>query len=89
MRTVLKKERSFKTSDINLATTLYTLGGILLGIEREDSHRCCFIFDETDDTLRAIKAYWRRELALDPQSLLLNLKVLKARLYGERYEASN
>jgi hypothetical protein len=83
MGTVLKKEQWFKTSDINLAATLCTVGVVLIHIERQDSHRCYFAFTETDEMTRVVSAYWRRELAIEPQSLLLNLKALKARLYSE------
>jgi len=77
------KEVSFETSDLNLAATLHALGASIISINRRDAGRCVFIFEDAPDLHRAVQAYWRHELALDPQAVLLSLKALKGRLYNE------
>lgn len=84
MRNIPKKGCSFETSDISLAATLHALGATIMGIDRQDVGRCVFVFKDTLDIQRAVQAYWRRQLSIEPQTLLSGLKAVKSRLYGER-----
>lgn len=84
MKTVFKKESAFETPDINLAASLAALNMPLTGIDREDPERCKFVFDNTPEVKRMVQAYWSKQLAIEPQSLLSSLKAIKSRLYGDR-----
>lgn len=82
MKTVQTKMHPFETSDIGLAATLHALGEPIISIDRKDVGRCLFLFNPR--VQGSVQLYWNHELALDPQAVLLSLKLLKSRLYNER-----
>lgn len=88
MKSALKKELAsehvFETQDIQLAASIIALGGNLATIDRHDPNRCTFAFEDSLDVRRAVDAYWRKQLSIEPQTLFGALKAIKSRLYGER-----
>ena len=55
-----------KTSDFNLASTLYCLGFSIDGIDKTDRKRVVFIYKKTSDLEVALRKYWNHELRVDP-----------------------
>ncbi len=76
-------ERSFETSDINLAATLCALGAQFESIDRYSPHKCLFQFRKNIELEKVVDSYWRRELLVEPQTILHALKSVKARLYDQ------
>ncbi len=77
-------ERTFETQDIQLAASLLALGANFTAIDRNNPDRCTFLFEDSNDVRRSVEAIWRRQLAIEPQTLIRALKALQSRLYGER-----
>lgn len=73
----------FRTSDLPLAVTLYTLGFPLIGIDKTSPKRAVFLFEDDNNTSDAVTAFHRGELRIDPRLILTNAKLVKDRLYGE------
>jgi len=71
----------YSTSDLNLATTLSCLFPIV-NINRTDSRRAEFEFEDTEELNNVIFQYWNNELSLNPREVLSALKEIKNRLYA-------
>lgn len=82
--TKLLKERDFyKTSDLTLATVL-SLYYPIEAIDRTNPDRVQFLFKREEGLEEVVEKYWRRELRVEPQAFFNQLRIIKARLYGER-----
>jgi len=81
---VLSKAQSWETSDISVAATLYALGAEFLGIQWQDSNKCTFSFVDSEQLRKAIDAYWRKQLSVEPQLILSALRALKAKVHDSR-----
>lgn len=82
--TKLLKERDFyKTSDLALATVL-SLYYPIEAIDRTNLDRVQFLFKREEGLEEVVEKYWRRELRVEPQAFFNQLRIIKARLYGER-----
>ena len=55
-----------RTSDFNLASTLYCLGFDIDGIDKHDRKRVVFIYKKTSDLEVTLRKYWNHELRVDP-----------------------
>lgn len=84
MKNIRYPEHLFETSNINLAATLCALGAQFESIDRRSSDKCLFQFREAPELQQLVDAYWRRQLTVEPQTILQALKNVKARLYDER-----
>lgn len=70
----------YSTTDLFLATTI-SLYFPLDSVDKTNPHKSIFNFRRTDDLDKIIEMYWRRELKIEPQSVLNQLKTIKSRLY--------
>lgn len=82
----MKTEISYyRTSDINLASTLFTLGIGIDGIYAvEGTERMEFYFKQTPKLEKMVADYWGRKLRVEPQELLLNRSEIISRLKHEQ-----
>lgn len=78
----MKTEDHFKTSDFPLASTLLALGFRLRTIDRSDSRRYQFCFEQSDEIQEANNDFWRGELRIEPKLLFLHQKSLKSRIHS-------
>lgn len=69
-----------KTSDFNLASTLYCLGFDIAGIDKTDLRRVIFIYKRTSDLEVALKKYWGHEIRVDPLDFDRSQKEIKAQI---------
>lgn len=76
----MKTEDHFRTSDLPLASTLLALGFKLRTIDRSDSRRYQFCFEQSDEIEEVNCDYWRGDLRIEPKLLLLHQKSLKSRI---------
>ena len=79
---------SYRTRDLYLATTLYSLGYPILRIDKVGDH-FHFVFDygapgkqHPVDIEETLEKYWAHELLIDPLVLFTSFKELKNRLYN-------
>lgn len=70
----------YKTSNLNLATTLYTLGFPIDGIYKTESPIMEFYFAQTPTLEKTIDDYWNRKLKVEPNTLLTNRKEILEKL---------
>jgi hypothetical protein len=89
-------EKSFyHTSDIDLATTLYTTGIPIDGIYNSHNNNSYgepvmeFYFEDMDSTREMIKRYYARNLMIEPYILLLNRREMITRMKQEQRNEKN
>lgn len=73
----------YSTSDLALAAAI-SLSYPIETIDKINPHKAQFLFKREEGLDRLIEGYWRGELKVNPQAYFNQLKVIKARLYGER-----
>ena len=69
-----------KTSDFNLASTLYCLGFDIDGIDKTDMRRVIFYYKRTSDLEVILKKYWNHEVRVDPLDFDRSQKEIKAQI---------
>lgn len=72
----------FSTFDIGLSAVLLSVGFILDSYDEKDPQRVKFNFNRNEDLDKIIQGYWTKELRIEPQTLLSNLKLLKNRIHS-------
>lgn len=77
-----KKHKLYKTSSLPVACVL-SMDFPIFDIDKTDPKRALFVFEESPELEIAISSYWSGSLKVDPQAYFNQLKVLKARLYGD------
>lgn len=79
----------FRTSNLNLATTLYTLGFPISGIYQSNvSESMEFYFEHAPELEKIVDQYWKRELKVEPNTLLINRKEILDHLMKQKNEKS-
>jgi len=78
----MENKNCFKTTEYYLAVTLLTLGEELMNIERDESPRAIFVFKKSSTLDRKIKDYRQGKILVEPQTLFMNHKLIKGRLYN-------
>ncbi len=73
---------NYETQDMCLAVTVQCLGAPLAGIEWRDDRRASFCFDDSGELHKAVEAYWRNEVRIEPKAFFDCLKATKTRLYN-------
>jgi len=71
----------FQTSDLGLATILYSFGYPIDALDRSDNRRILFLFKRCKEIDEVIQQYWARELGVEPLAFLGALKDVKSRIY--------
>ena len=71
----------FTTYDLNLSSTLLSLGFQIEKIERK-CNRGLFFFQESPELNQKIDEYFKDQILVSPQSLFNSLKAIKNRLYS-------
>lgn len=73
----------FKTTDLALATTLFSVNIPLESIERSsDTKKVKFVFSKENKNIEQIlHQYWRKEIRIEPQTYFQSLRLLKNRIY--------
>jgi len=68
----------YKTTDLNLATSLTVVGVQIKEVTYEDSQRVCFHFEFTQELKKLVSDFRLDKLMLPAQSLLIKYRQLKA-----------
>jgi hypothetical protein len=77
------EKKKYRTADLALATAL-SLSFSIEAIERDSSRKAHFIFLRNKNLDTAIESFWRGDLKVEPQAYHSQLRVVKARLYGDQ-----
>jgi hypothetical protein len=78
---MLKESSCFTTSDIYLASTLAALGFPVVGLDRQDTNRNRFIFENSSILQQVVEDFWNHKLAVEPQLVFSHLRSLRWRLH--------
>ena len=77
----------YKTSNLNLATTLYTIGFPIDGIYKADNSEVVeFYFNLIPELEKTVDDFWNRRLKIEPHSLLIVRKELIESIKNKQYE---
>ena len=79
---ILSENDYYLTPDLALATTL-SLFYPLEAIDKQNPRKAQFLFKRDPGLDELIESYWRSELKIEPQAYFNQLRIIKARLYGE------
>lgn len=79
--TTNQSNRDFRTADLALTAALCVSGFVVEEMDRVDTRRSVFVFDNSAELREAVNQYWRKELRVEPQDYFNQLKVIKARIY--------
>jgi len=79
---ILKKKDFYRTADLALATAI-SLFYPIEAIDRQNPRKAQFLFKREGGLDELIESYWRGELKVEPQAYFNQLRIIKARLYGE------
>ena len=77
------KQNEYKTTDLNIASILTTLEYTIKRLDRENSRRIIFVFQDEFEIQNVIGNYWADALSVNPRKLFDNQKMLKTRIYNE------
>lgn len=72
----------FATSDLACCAAIITIGFTLEAIDKTNP-KASFLFLRSVELDKALEAYWRGELRVEPQSYFNQLRNIKARLYEQ------
>ena len=77
-----KQEKTYSSSDLALITTL-SLFYPIESVDKTNPRKAQFLFCRSADLDELVEQYWRGELKVEPQQFFNQLRIVKARLYGE------
>lgn len=81
-RELMRQEDYYRTSDMALAAVI-SLSHAIEEVDRQNPRKAQFIFRRTDDLDQVVDSYWKGQIQVEPQQFFNQLRVVKARLYGE------
>ena len=73
----------YRTSDLGLASTIALFYPIET-INKQNPRKAEFVFRKEKSLDALVEQYWRGLLQVEPQAYFQQLRLVKARLYGER-----
>ena len=75
-------EDLYETADLGLAASLITSNIRLEKINKSNPNRVIFFFKDNVTTQSKVKDFWNKDLFVPALTLLENIRLLKARIYG-------
>ena len=81
-RDLMRQEDWYRTSDMALAAVI-SLSHAIEEVDRQNPRKAQFIFRRSTNLDQIVDAYWKGLLQVEPQQFFNQLRVVKARLYGE------
>lgn len=71
----------FSTSDMGLCVALICCDDVLESLDKSNPRKVQFQFTNSDILQKNVISYWRKELLIEPQEFMNQIKNLKGRLY--------
>lgn len=79
---ILEQKDFYKTQDLALATAI-SLFYPIDAIDKQNPNKAYFLFKRDENLDELIEKYWREELKVSPQQYFNQLRIIKARIYGQ------
>ena len=81
---ILNEKDFYRSADLALVTVL-SLSFPIEAIDRDpDTRKAYFLFRKESGLDEVVEAFWKRELKIEPQAFFNQLRIIKARLYGDK-----
>lgn len=80
--TISKQENFYNTSDLALATVI-SLFYPIKEVDKTNPRKALFLFCRDEKLDELVEEYWNGRLKVEPQQFFNQLRIVKARLYGE------
>lgn len=77
-----KYEEFYRCSDLPLVVVI-SLSHAIEEVDRQNPRRAEFLFRQSVELDQLVEAYWKGQLQVEPQRFFNQLRLVKARLYGE------
>jgi hypothetical protein len=71
-----------EVSDLGLAASLAASGFVVDRVDKSNPRRVIFIFEASDALKDCVDLFWAGKLLLSATTLLEQIRLLKARIYG-------
>lgn len=81
---IIKKNKTFDSSDLGCCAALITAGYELQNIDNTNIRKVVFIFDYSKAIAEAAEKFWSDNLMVSARRYFENIKMLKSRIYGSR-----
>ena len=78
-------DKYFETSDLGLAAALVTGTYPIDHLDKHNPSKIKFVFSRDEGMDNVIQLYWNNQLNLSLLTYFNNLKMLKNRIYSEKY----
>lgn len=75
--------KTYSTYDLNLASTLLTIGYKIIKFDKSDIKKVKFIFKHDKNIEQSATDFWDDKLELPAKTLFNNQKTLKNRIYSD------
>ena len=75
--------KTYSTYDLNLASTLLTIGYKLIELDKSNIKKVKFIFKYEKDIEQSATDFWDDKINLPAQTLFTNQKICKNRIYTD------
>lgn len=72
---------TYTTTDLSLATALFTSGHSLIGVDKSDPQKASFVFEYGLGLDFVVNDFWSGKLKLSARIYADNLRMMKSRLY--------
>ena len=83
MTNVLNQNDTYRSHDLALVATI-SLTYQIQAIDRQNPRKAEFLFVREEGLDQLIEKYWRGEIRVEPQIYFNQLRIIKARLYGDQ-----
>lgn len=78
----IKNNDFYRTTDMALAVVL-SLFYPIEAIDRQNPRKVQFLFSRDKNLDQLVESYWRGDIKVEPQAYFNQIRIVKARLYGE------
>jgi hypothetical protein len=77
------ENQNFQTSDFYTAVFLLANGFKLIEIDKTNSRRFCFVFEDQESRVKLLEDYFNGSAKIEPRQFVSSIKELKTLMYND------
>ena len=77
------ENQNFQTSDFYTAVFLLANGFKLIEIDKTNSRRFCFVFEDQENRVKLLEDYFNGGAKIEPRQFVSSIKELKTLMYND------
>ena len=77
------ENQNFQTSDFYTAVFLLANGFKLIEIDKTNSRRFCFVFEDQENRVKLLEDYFNGNARIEPRQFVSSIKELKTLMYND------